>query len=83
MHNYCLTLWAQAPIILDKKHQLSVLIVIDVHRCILQNGVTVTLSEIRSTYWLLRGRQYVRTTLLSCIVCRKLEETGVDFTRPL
>ena len=54
MHNSCLPLSAQAPIILDKKHQLSVLIVMDAHRCVLHNGVKEILSEIRSTYWLVR-----------------------------
>ena len=39
MHNSCLPLSAQAPIILDKKHHLSVLIVMDAHRRVLNNGV--------------------------------------------
>ena len=32
-----------------------------------------TLAEFRSTYWLVKGRQFVRSVIHSCVICRKLE----------
>ena len=73
MHNSCLPPAAQAPILLDKGHRLATLVVMDAHKRVLHNGVKETLSELRSTYWLIRGRQFVRKILHGCVVCRKLE----------
>ena len=39
----------------------------------MHNGVKETLTELRSTYWLVRGRQFVRKLIYSCLVCCKLE----------
>ena len=73
MHNSCLPSAARAPILLDKRHRLAMLVVMDAHKRVLHNGVKETLSELRSTYWLIRGRQFVRKILHGCVVCRKLE----------
>ena len=39
----------------------------------MHNGVKETLTEIRSAYWLLRGRQFVRKVIHRCLTCRRLE----------
>ena len=64
---------ARTPILLDKGHPLTTLIVMDAHRRVLHNGVRETLTELRSTYWLIRGRQFVRKVIHKCLICRKLE----------
>ena len=73
MSNSCLSLAAQTPILLDKKHHLASLIVMDAHKRVMHNGVKETLAELRSTYWLVRGRQFVRKLIYGCVSCRKME----------
>ena len=73
MSKSCLSLAAQTPILLDKDHHLTKLIVMDAHRRVIHNGVKETLSELRSTYWLVRGRQFVRKLIHRCVICQKLE----------
>ena len=41
---------AQNPILLDKDHHLTALLIMDAHRCVLHNGVRETLAELRSMY---------------------------------
>ena len=73
MANSCLSPAAQNPILLDKKHHLATLIVMDAHKRVLHNGVKETLAELRSVYWLVRGRQFIRKLIHGCVICRKLE----------
>ena len=47
--------------------------VMDAHKHVLHNGVKETLTELRSAYWLVRGRQFIRKLLRTCVVCRRLE----------
>lgn len=64
---------AQTPILLDKTHYLTELIVMEAHRRVKHNGVKSTLTELRSAYWLVRGRQSVRKWINRCVTCRRLE----------
>lgn len=73
MSNSGLPSSAQTPILLDKNHPLTALIVMEAHRRVMHNGVKETLTELRSVYWLVRGRQFVRRVIHRCLKCRKLE----------
>jgi len=46
----------------------------------MQNGVKETLTEIRSKYWIIKGQQFVRQIIHTCVICRKLE--GLPCTLP-
>ena len=61
---------AQMPILLD---YLTTLIVLDAHQQVMHNGVKETLTELRSNYWVVRGRQFIRKLIHHCLVCRRLE----------
>ena len=39
----------------------------------MQGGVKETLTEIRSKYWVVRGRQFVRKIIHKCVTCLKVE----------
>ena len=73
MGNSVLAPAAKNPILLDKQHHLTRLIVMDAHRRVLHNGVRETLTELRASYWLVRGRQFVRKLIFSCVTCRRHE----------
>ena len=50
------------PILLDKGHCL------DAHKRVMHDGVLETLAELRSAYWLVWGRQFVRKIIHGCTV---------------
>ena len=73
MHNADLPSEAVTPILLDKSHRLAELIVTEAHQRVQHSGVKATLTEIRSRYWLVKGRQFVRNLIYKCVTCRCLE----------
>ena len=73
MSNSSLSIAAQTPILLDKKHHLTKLIAMDAHKRVMHDGVQETLAEFRSEYWLVRGRQFIRKLINGCVFCRKME----------
>ena len=68
------------PILLPKHHQLTILVVRSAHRRVMHNGVRETLAEIRTKYWIIRGRQFVRQLIHTCVVCRKFD--GAPYRPP-
>jgi len=70
------------PALLPKEHPLSVLIVKDTHWKVMHNGVKETLTQIRSKYWIVKGRQFVRKVIHHCFVCRRLEGQPYDSPPP-
>jgi len=73
---------AKYPIVLMKSHHLAVLIAQDAHERVMHNKVKETLTEIRSRYWIIRGRQFVRQIIHKCVICRKLEGTPYALPPP-
>ena len=73
MDNSALAPAAKHPVLLDTQHHLTKLIVMDAHRRVLHNGVRETLTELQAGYWLVRGRQFLRKLIFSCMTCRRHE----------
>ena len=71
---------AKYPILLPRNHHFTTLVVWDAHSRVCHNGVKETLTEIRSRYWIVKGRSLVRATLHKCTICRKFE--GAPITGP-
>ncbi len=64
---------AKHPILLDPRHQLTRLIVRYCHERVKHCGTKATLTELRSRFWIVRGRQYIRSVIYQCVTCRKQE----------
>ena len=64
---------AKHPVLLDKGHHVTLLIVRDSHERVLHGGVKATLTELRSRYWIIQGRSFVRRILQKCTVCRRFQ----------
>ena len=75
MSNSSLPPSAKNPILLDQNHPLTTILVIDAHNRVLHNGTRETLAELRSLYWIIRGRQIVKKLLRSCVTCRRYKGT--------
>ena len=73
MAKSCLSLSAKNPVLLDKNHHLTKMIVMDAHHRVFHNGVKETLAQLRSEFWLVRGRQVVRKLIRGCVTCQRLE----------
>ena len=68
------------PILLPSNRQLTELIVLRSHEEVMHNGVRETLTQVRSKYWITKGRQVVRKILSKCNICRRLE--GLSYGNP-
>ena len=71
---------AEHPILLPEHHHLTPLIIRDCHHRVLHGGVKQTLSELRSRFWLVRGRQQIRRALSKCVICKHFE--GMHYSVP-
>ena len=49
------------------------MLVTDVHHRMKHGGVNSTLVALHGHYWILRGRQVVKSIIRSCVICKKLE----------
>eukprot|EP00794_Sanderia_malayensis_P015458 gene15458-biopygen12863 len=64
---------ARFPIILPKNHKFTDLIVVNSHLKTHHGGVKTTLAEVRTKFWIVKGRQYVKKLLRGCFICKKFE----------
>ena len=60
------------PILLPRKKALHKLVVRNSHENVKHNGVNETLREIRTQFWIIRGRQAVKDVLSNCVICKKI-----------
>ena len=61
----------RAPTILSRKHRLTELIVWNCHKAVKHMGVRQTLTELRSNFWITKGRSYVKNLMRNCFKCKK------------
>ena len=64
---------AKHPIILPKDHPFTQLVIVNRHERIGHNsGVEHLLTEVRSRFWVIKGRRTVRNIVEKCLGCRRL-----------
>ena len=68
------------PIILPKEHKFAQLIVLECHKRVHHMKVRATLAELRSRFWITRGRQFVKKIIKPCYYCRL--QDGKPFNAP-
>lgn len=79
-----LTDYQKFPFILPGKHRFTELLINREHQNLLHSGVSNTLVQIRDYYWIIKGRQAIKSVLYSCPTCKKLRATkGTQVTAPL
>ena len=61
------------PVLLPREHCFTRLVILKCHEQVMHNGVPETLVQLRSKYWVVKGRQTVKKILSKCVVCKKLE----------
>ena len=73
MSNSDLPVSSQIPILLDKQHDIARINVKDAHERVLHSGVKETLTEVRSSFWLILGREFIRHIIHECVISCKSE----------
>ena len=61
------------PILLPRKERFVELMIEEYHKRLLHAGVNHTLSQIRTKYWIVRGRVEVKNVLRKCRICCKYQ----------
>ncbi|XP_011405271.1 PREDICTED: uncharacterized protein LOC100637172, partial [Amphimedon queenslandica] len=69
------------PILLPNRHYFTKLVVKRAHERLMHSGVKETLTELRSKYWVPRGRSLVRLFIHYCVLCRKFR--ALPYKAPL
>ncbi|GBN86354.1 hypothetical protein AVEN_200629-1 [Araneus ventricosus] len=70
--------------LLPYKDQFSQLVILDSHNKLLHNGVEATLIQIREKFWIIKGRQCVKSTLNRCSLYKRYKvRPGTQETAPL
>ena len=64
--------------VLPRDNTFTELIVWDCHQKVHHCKVRSTLAELRSRFWVIKGRQYVKKVLKGCFICKKLEGKAFD-----
>jgi len=57
------------------------MIIREAHEKVFHNGVKETLAEVRSSFWIVKGRQAIKKVLRRCFICRKVE--GLAYPKPI
>ena len=68
------------PIILPRDHRFTKLMILDCHERVHHCKVKGTLAQLRSRFWVTKGRQVVKKVINGCFLCRKLE--GKPYSLP-
>ncbi|GBN63652.1 hypothetical protein AVEN_35187-1 [Araneus ventricosus] len=69
------------PILLPYSNHFSDLIINHFHVLYLHTGAEATLANIRTKFWLINGRNYVRKIIRKCIPCLKVSAKGSNQVR--
>ena len=70
------------PIILSSKSNFTKLVVNECHLSVGHNLCRDTLTQVRTKYWIPKGRQFVKKVLRECIICRRFESKPLSYPSP-
>ena len=57
------------PVLLRRHSHYTLLVVTETHHLVMHSGLEVTLSRIRNRFWIISGRQTVKSILMKCVTC--------------
>jgi hypothetical protein len=69
LQNILLSYDEKHPIMLSRKSRLTTLIINHAHRQTMHGGDSQTLAFLRRKYWIIDGKNSVRTHIHQCIIC--------------
>ena len=66
------------PILLPNKDKFTELVIADCHSRVHHCREKATLAELRSKFWVAKGRQCVKRVIKACLICKRLEGKAYD-----
>ena len=73
LNNSTLALSNKNPILLPHSHPYVNLLILCYHEKLNHSGVNDTVTLLRETYWILKGKRTVKKSLKNCVTCLKCE----------
>ena len=70
------------PILIPRDREIAKLLVLEAHQIVKHDGVKATLAQLRSQYWIVRGRQYVGKIIARCSTCARFKGRSYEPPRP-
>ena len=61
------------PILMAGDRHFAELLVRDCHTRVMHAGVEATVSLLRRRFWIVKGRQYVKSILRKCVICKRYQ----------
>ena len=61
------------PILIPSKSVFTNLLIRHAHERVGHQGVPYTLANLRSEFWILKGRQTIRSVIKNCVACKKVD----------
>ena len=71
---------AKYTVMIPAESYLATLMVRDTHLIVLHGGLRDTLTQLRQSYWIPKGRQLVKKELKRCVTCKKLEGLAIPIS---
>ena len=71
------------PILLPRNHYVTKLLVMRAHENMKHYGTAKTLTDLRSSFWIIHGRQLVRNFISKCTICNHFEGPAYNPRWPL
>ena len=79
--NSDLEIGTKFPVLLPREHRFTDLIIEDCHRILGHLGLKATLVDVRTKFWIPKGRQYVKSVLRKCSTCIRAQ--GKPYNNPI
>ena len=71
----------RSPILLARNHKLTELIVLDCHFELKHAGQRQTLTELRTKYWIIKGKSYIKFLLHRCAICKRYNSRAYAYPK--
>ncbi len=81
MQNSSLRYDAKFPILMPREHYVTKLVVLKCHKDVKHDGTKETLAELRSKFWVIKGRQTVKKIIKGCSICKRIQ--GNAYSAPI
>ena len=65
------------PILLRSYSHFTKLVIMDSYEKVFHSDINSTLNFLRNKYWLIRGRQSIKSLLKNCVTCKNINEKAV------
>ena len=65
-------------ILLPRQHHVTRLLVMKCHEIVKHYGIKETFTQLRSEYWIAKGRQVIKSILAKCVPCREIMGKAYD-----